>query len=211
VGAEDGGDDMSETLDRICANCGYRYGNHHDGPYPYCPVIVTSIIQPERWRDTTFALVPAPPASDDVREIVAKVPDWEIARRVREMKDRDDIVVWPDMVLSLDEAAALITAHVAKETAALKKELDWVRSCSQAHSAQMKTKDAQIAALTAKVERMREVLRSCSEIKRKIESIERAEEWTGGEPTLSTCRIFGDIKQASTKARAALAAKEGEG
>jgi hypothetical protein len=111
---------MSETLDRICANCGYRYGNHHDGPYPYCPVIVTSIIQPERWRDTTFALVPAPPASDDVREIVAKARGCGI----REYADGVPEVAF---TMTDDAAAALITAHVAKQTAALTAKVERMR------------------------------------------------------------------------------------
>jgi hypothetical protein len=92
---------------------------------------------------------PAPPASDDVREIVAKARGCGI----REYADGVPEVAF---TMTDDAAAALISAHIAKEMAELQKALDWVRSCSESHANQMRAKDTAITALTAKVERMRE-------------------------------------------------------
>ena len=55
-------------------------------------------------------------------------------------------------------------------------------------------------------ETVREALVLAGEIKQKIEVIERCEEWTDGEPTLGTCRTFGQIKQIASQCREAIAA-----
>ena len=39
----------------------------------------------------------------------------------------------------------------------------------------------------------------------RVSSIERGEEWTGGEPTLETCRVLGQIKEVSRHAQTLLA------
>jgi hypothetical protein len=63
---------------------------------------------------------PAPPASDDVREIVAKARGCGI----REYADGVPEVAF---TMTDDAAAALITAHVAKQTAALTAKVERMR------------------------------------------------------------------------------------
>lgn len=49
-----------------------------------------------------------------------------------------------------------------------------------------------------------EAANGCKLIKEKIAGIERNEDWTGGEPTLGTCRLLGDIKNIIVKVSNAL-------
>jgi hypothetical protein len=65
---------------------------------------------------------PAPPASDDVREILEEV---------RYIQSSDETHCY-GYALTYDEAAALITAHVAKETAALTAKVERLRKTRRA-------------------------------------------------------------------------------
>lgn len=60
----------------------------------------------------------------------------------------------------------------------------------------------------ARVDRLEAALKECSGIRSMVESIERGESYEGGEPDIGTCRLLGNIKRISDKARAALAESE---
>ena len=52
----------------------------------------------------------------------------------------------------------------------------------------------------ALLKRCKKVLDESATNLERVASIERGEEWTGGEPTLGTCRVLGQIKEASRHA-----------
>jgi hypothetical protein len=68
-------------------------------------------------------------------------------------------------------------------------------------------RDAAIRAESAELLRVcGEALRVAQSIKSLVQSIERGEDWEGGEPSLGTCRGFGRIKSISDEATTAMAA-----
>ena len=77
--------------------------------------------------------------------------------------------------------------------------------------------DEEVAAVSARDASIRAeyaaLLKTCGEalekvqsVKAIVQSIERSEDWSGGEPCLGTCRSFGRIKSISDEATTALAA-----
>jgi hypothetical protein len=54
----------------------------------------------------------------------------------------------------------------------------------------------------------RAALDLCREMRSKVESIERGEDWEGGEPSIVACRLLGEIKQAADVAARVLSQTE---
>ena len=70
-------------------------------------------------------------------------------------------------------------------------------------------KDTELARLRAERDELRAALEGVVAVRGYAESIERGEDWTGGEPTIGTCRLLGRIKQAANSASAVLSRTEG--